>query len=476
MKILRRTNGIDIKAKNSGLHGSCIVQFRDPVTDKVVDEERHENFFTRALSSVLNECPFGLNNPALFGLINNGTYSSDGVAKLGSIYEWLLGGILVFPNSLGNDTDELYAPFTNYPVAIGSMESYTHRSNKQGNFNSAESGQASNGFRYVYDWGTSQGTGTIASIALSHRRCYEYFNDGQIPFFPRTNVQNYDYPSGYISDFFSERGHITPIVCCDDGIVTTAYDISNEKKKIRFYRVRPYDIQLLAATGYGIPNYLPDGVTRPFSFVWEADLSSVFTGNTNIGYQFENGHLYGWQKNAEGSNAITIADIDITNGSVISSNSYTFTAPDSTTSQYHFAIKNGFLYMPSKVAGKIYKCELANTTHVDEIACNAVAYDNCWATDGSDFIYGQNFVINNGITNDMIFTSANYNCGRGGFEASNRNIIYEHGVWQVIGTPTYGRMGAQIKTPYLATKNNLDSPKNKSADKTMKIIYTVTQA
>lgn len=474
MHILKKPNGIDWKSQKSGLHGSVIIQFGDPITGKILDEEKHDNFFTDALKSILNECPFGMDK---VGLKYAGTSASDSYTKFYNMYEWLLGGILLFPNTLGTGATDFYAPFTNYPTALASMETYDHRSNKQGNFNSVESGALSGGYRYVYDWNTSQGTGSIASVALSHRRCYEYFNDGAIPYYPKNTIDSYNNAVGYYTGQFGGAGGRVPFAICDDGVLTS--DASFNLMKCRFYKIRPYDFYLLGTLSEPVPEYLDDGVTRPYSFAWETDLSSEFDTNGNhIAYQFENGTLYAWQKNGTGSTAVKVITIDISDGSVLTRNTYNFAVPDAHASNYHFAIKNGFMYIPATTGGKVYKCDMSTPANVTEIVCNAVANDTngCWATEGSDNIYGNGFVINNGVASDMQYINTNWNVGRNQFQTNvGRNIVYEKGVWIVNCTPTVGRLGAQIKTPYLATKNNLDETKTKTADKTMKVTYTVTQ-
>lgn len=473
MHILKKNKGIDFKANDTGLHGSVTIQFGDPTTGKVVDEVKHDNFFTDALKSIYNQCPFGLDK---VGLRYYGIGTTDNITKMYNVFEWLLGGIMLFPDSLGNGTTDFYAPFTNYPTALASMESYDHRSPKQGNWNSVESAALSNGYRYVYDWNTSQGNGSISAVALSHRRCYEYFNDGAVPYYPKSTNFSYNSAAGYRMNQFGGESRRIPFAVCDDGVLTSDYNFS--RLKCRFYKVRPYNFHLLASLSDPVPEYLDDGVTRPYSFAWETDLSSEFDANgAYIGYQFENGTLYAWQKNSTGESAIKLITIDIADGSVLTRNTYTFNAPNAQTSSYHFAIKNGSIYMPATVNGKVYKCDIA-TLNVTEIACNAVADDtnSCWATEGSDNIYGNGFVINNGVASDMQYVTTNWNAGRNQFQTNlGRNIVYEKGVWIVNATPAVGELGAQIKTPYLATKNNLDETKTKTGDKTMKVTYTVTQ-
>lgn len=480
MKILKRTKGIDLKAKNPGLHGSVCIQFRDPTTGKVIDEEKHDNFFTDALKSVLNGCPFGLDKISLCG---NGVNASDGNIRYGSMFEYLLGGIMLFPQSLGSDATELYAPFTNYPTAMASMQAFTARSNKQGTFNSVESSPLLNGgYRYVYDWNTSQGSGDIAAVALSHRYCYEYFNDGARMFYPYFTNESYNQAPGFYGNAkFGGANARIPITVGEKGVVTTLENATSGTNwcKCRFYKVTPFDFQLLSQLYLGIPEYQPDGVTRPLEFAWEADFTSEFrtgSGSKYLGMQFDNGTLYVWQKNSNGTADLTLITVDLDDGSVLTRQTLQFAAPDSSNSDYHFAIKNGYIYMPTTTGGKIYKCNLSNVSDVNEIACNAQAYDFCWASDGSDNIYGREYTINNDIANDMAFSTPNYNAGRNPYTTDDgRNIIYEKGVWIVSSTPTQGAIGAQIKTPYLATKNNLDETKTKTSDKTMKVIYTVTQ-
>lgn len=474
MHILKKNKGIDFKANDTGLHGSVTIQFGDPTTGKVLDEVRHDNFFTDALKSILNQCPFGLDKVTMkYAEVA----STDGYYKLYDMYEWLLGGIMLFPDSLGDSVSELYAPFTNYPTALASVESYDHRSSKQGNWNSTESAALSNGYRYVYDWNTSQGNGAIAAVALSHRRCYEYFNDGALPYYPKYTNESYNSAAGYRMGVFGGGASRIPFAVSDDGVLTS--DAAFSSFKCRFYKIRPYDIFLLATISDSVPEYLSDGVTRPYSFAWEADLSSVFnTSGSYIGYQFENGTLYAWQKNGNGATDVKIITIDLADGSVLTNNTYNFDAPNASSSAYHFAIKNGFLYMPSTTGGKVYKCELATPENVTEITCNTTSSDinACWATEGSDNIYGYGFVINNGVASDMQYVNPNWNAGRNQFQTNaGRNIVYEKGVWILNAEPARGRIGAQIKTPYLATKNNLDETKTKTGDKTMKVIYTVTQ-
>lgn len=468
MKILRRTTGIDTRAKNIGLHGSVIIQFRDPITGKVTDEEKHDNFFTDALDSILNGCPWGLDKVTLNGGgIRGSEYATD------CICDTLLGGILVFPESLGTDTDGLYPPFdTNYPTAYASKRAYNLTDTKQGLFNNVESQRLSNGYRYVYDWGTSYGTGRISAVALSHQYAFKYFNDGYNMINPFGNTSNTStgFPACIHRQFSGAPSRTRYIAASDDGFVVC---LSNTDE-LYFFEIKPYDIQLnqYNGTAYSV---LFD-TENP---LWKWKYTYTKKANTIPTIQFVDGDLWIVERadNASESTNVYFTIIDISDGSVTSEYTRTFACPMA-SSQKSYAIKDGILYASSRNGGKIFKCRISDGVVLGEIESTAiVANEPLQTSDGSDNIYGKNIIMNHDIVIAHENTDMSIN------EINNdtmAKVIYENGVWRVIGSggfnTTYGQcIGAQIKTPYCATKNNLDSVKTKSTDKTMKITYVVTQ-
>ena len=51
MNILKKTNGIDLRAKGTALQGHVKIQLKDDTTGRIVEEVEHKNFFTKALDS-----------------------------------------------------------------------------------------------------------------------------------------------------------------------------------------------------------------------------------------------------------------------------------------------------------------------------------------------------------------------------------------------------------------------------------------
>jgi len=471
MHIIKKPNGIDVKAKDSELHGSVIIQFGDPITGKVLDEEKHDNFFTKALSDIYNRCPWGLNNNMFMGrgIEGSGYDATAANQKNGcicDIYNSLLGGVTLYPESLGlTDTDYFADWSDNVPTAYATMNEYTVADPKQGSYNGVESGILTNpnGFRYVYDWATSNGNGDIAAVALTHRNAQNYFGNGNYMLFPRVPSFTDNNAIGYWGQLYDENSnYMNAMAMGDDGILICNNDPSNNRKG-NFYPIKPYNFHLLYTTrGFDVFDHEP---------AWSVDLSS---NNGIPSWQFYDGYLYALQKDDDGTSDTIITRINKTTGAVVDTTTIRWVAPNMADSSMHFAIKDGYVYAGSTVDGKIYKCKLGDANDVTELTCNAAANEPLWTNPESDFIFGCNIIIKDGVIvnhstpNNLIAPNRSTN--------SNRQIMYNKGLWVVNGSkPSGNYIGAQFLTPYCATKNNLDEVKTKTADKTMKVIYTVTQ-
>lgn len=171
MNILKKTNGIDLRAKNSALRGNVTIQLRDAVTGHVKNEISGHNMLTNGLNSALNGCPFQLNVvDSAYGSVLTGTQRM----KMTPIFSQLLGGVMLFPEALGDDRDLFFPSFDNSPTAFASMESYTQDDPRQGLFDAVASKPIDNAYRYIYEWGSSYGNGSISSVGLSTRNCHTW--------------------------------------------------------------------------------------------------------------------------------------------------------------------------------------------------------------------------------------------------------------------------------------------------------------
>ena len=129
---------------------------------------------------------------------------------------------------------------------------------------------------------------------------------------------------------------------------------------------------------------------------------------------------------------------------------------------------------------KVYKINIENPADVKEISLGFTSNYHCcndyynsgtlYLANIGDWIVGSDFLIN---TEDRVFRKAN------------------NAPWTYTGTPLfqYGpyllsfggyyanatRQNLFLATPYLATINNLETSVIKTADKTMKIMYTIQE-
>lgn len=462
MEVLKKTQGIDTRAKGSILRGKATITLKDATTGRITEQVEHKNFFTSALDSAFNGCPFGLDSYGKSAVAIN-SYPNTNDYRMTPITDILLGGVMCFPESLGDSLDDYYPSLAdNPPTAYASKASYQITDSKQGTFDGVASGDLANGYRFVYNWGSSGGNGRISSVALSHRDCYMYYTDAQEMLFPHCKRDGVDQGRGFTGDFaLRTAGAYTNAVAMSNKTALFV-DLDGYMRKVMCYDITPFNINMKRNYSVGF-NRASD------TTLWTFDTSSIV--NFAVSWQYHEGYYWGVIKSANGASAVKIVKIDEISGETTTSD-YTWNTPQATNSNNaHFAIKDGYLYMSATVAGKIYKCSLSNVADVTEISCSSVANEAIYTSDFHDNIYGRNFLINNDVV--VNHTAVNQNIG--GINGSNQ-IIYHNGVWVVSTSQvrSYLHM-AQILAPYCATKNNLESPITKTADKQMVITYTVTQ-
>ena len=132
------------------LKGRSKIELFDAKSGRRVHVQEKDNMVTNALSTLYSARPD-------FYVYN--TYP---------ICPNTLGGILLFPNALTEDVNNIYAPSTNFPVGYSSNDVNTATDTLRGSMNQAESGVINNGYKFVFDFATSQANGTISSLSLTH--------------------------------------------------------------------------------------------------------------------------------------------------------------------------------------------------------------------------------------------------------------------------------------------------------------------
>lgn len=458
MNILKKTNGIDLRARGTALQGHVKIQLKDDTTGRIVEEVEHKNFFTKALDSAYNGCPFGLDSLMKSGqgvvCDNQGNTANY---KFGEIYNSLLGGIICFPESLGNSVDDYYPSFAdNFPTAYASMADYSITDSRQGTFDGVSSGDTENGYRYVYNWGSNGGNGRISAVALSHINSYEYFKNPINMFFPKLSTANNT--RGFYGTMCKTSGDKGIVTMTDKYIIVTRED-GNYHRVVECHELPCFNIGLTSKYS---------GVTvGDDSCKWSVNLADLGFGYAVL-WQIYEGYVYGICKASAGASVVKFAKINPDTGEVEVINK-TWAIPNSAGLYRGAAIKDGYFYI-SSTGGKIYKCNMSNEVDVTEIECGAVDNSGLYTSDTTQYIFGTNFIIND----DVVVPHTTDNP----IAPKTLNIpypLYQNGVWVLSNNGVNQTLSAQILTPYCATKANLDSPVEKTAEKQMVITYNVNQ-
>lgn len=100
-------------------------------------------------------------------------FTTDESSKLQSrqfpVYDKCMGGIILFGNTLTDNANNVMLPMAEEDDVVGyaSNDVNTTENQKRGNRNIVESEKVSNGYKMVWDFGTSQANGVISAVALT---------------------------------------------------------------------------------------------------------------------------------------------------------------------------------------------------------------------------------------------------------------------------------------------------------------------
>lgn len=143
------------------LKGKTIIELTDVRTGKK-EIYKDENLVTEAIADVLNTNLQGT-------MYDNPNFDSvNGEAWLLPVYSRLTGGVLLYQNEIEEDPSVIYAPLDNPLVGYASNDVNTTEDVQRGSRNLTESKAVDGGFKYVWDFATSQANGTISCICLTN--------------------------------------------------------------------------------------------------------------------------------------------------------------------------------------------------------------------------------------------------------------------------------------------------------------------
>lgn len=415
------------------LKGKVKVQLFDALTGREVDRREGHNIITNAAHYLTNGAPYGLDRRTW----GNTAQRQD--TDWSEIWRYVFGGILVFPSSITESASHLFEPLSNYPVGYGSMLGQDVSDSKSGTYNGVESGSITGGFRYVYDYGTSQANGSWECVALTSARGGYGYIEG------RTDGTIFD------SYFRREIGTNTYYI----GSTTNyAYFISE------FYGTAT--LSRLPIRPFAIPLYGNDIQGVSATVLTVADTDRLFIDH-------ENDCIYKMEISGQDLTITRYNDEDDLTDTTVYNITSPLTVPASNRGRYDFCVRDGYLYMGNRNT-TVIKVNLTTPADNDEIT--VTAHTHAQAQIGMSIrptgdIYRFPDIIDE---NDDVHTIGSANVS--GYEL---NFANWYNNWAVCDRSDYGYAGA-IDTTYLATIKNLDSPITKDASKTAKITYELVEA
>ena len=160
------------------LKGKSVIELTDVRTNrKKIYED--ENLITNAVPDLLRLNPMGLMYPMGDSRITQ--YEKE----LFPIATKCYGGILLFEDKLEEDPNKIFAPSDNQIIGYASNDVNSTDAPRRGSANLNESTPLENGYKFVWDFSTSQANGRISSLALTHYRGGKHFygdTHGKDPF------------------------------------------------------------------------------------------------------------------------------------------------------------------------------------------------------------------------------------------------------------------------------------------------------
>lgn len=138
------------------MKGKTIIELIDVKTKKK-EVLKDDNLVTDVLEKILT-----LNPNGLLTNINKDTFYP--------IVEKIVGGILLFKDKITEDKNTSFVSTSNECIGYAGQVEGVQENPLQGSFNKQESKVTSNGYKFVWDFGTSKANGKISSVCLTNAK------------------------------------------------------------------------------------------------------------------------------------------------------------------------------------------------------------------------------------------------------------------------------------------------------------------
>lgn len=423
------------------LHGTALFELQDKRTGAVT-RFKEDNMFTNALDEIFNKTPYYFNNryAADFKILNN-TYS-----PMTPIIGKALGGLLLFPQTIEENANLIYAPASNKPTGIASFNDYTGADSRRGSYDGVASGPITNGFKFVWNFAESRANGLISCACLTSDKGGVGYMDSREDLFYDPWLNNNQTARGMYRDINGATG--TVFGSDNTGI----YILNRQKTTVFKYDVPRHDYSLLTNVNANVRtlgNVAVGSIAFYDGAVYVARTAGNSSGNATVYLDRYDPNT--WEKTTQ---TLTIP---------AALRQTTDPGWDEYVITITFGIDDSYYWFFGAKANTVYRISKSNLADIMEIT---VANDKSQMISFNGGVMGHNFIIEADGT------------PHGGFEmtANVGGLVGAYALTSPVIPREWLSCGVTVFTPYLATINNLSQPVTKSANQTLRVTYQVTES
>lgn len=462
------------------LKGTTTIELTDVNTGKT-ETYKDENIVTNALAEIVK--PLGLVKSA-----------SKIFSTFAPYYQNLLSGILLFDNNIDENPNDFYAPANANLIACGVYgEQNNTTGTLRGGYNTIESefNSKSKYMKYVYDFTTTQGNGTINSVCLTHKNAgYNGYGgkdavigsltlgvqvcDGVLQYV-RTSYTGANTGDKYSGFTLATTEQIFLIDVNQDVVYYFRIDTTS---KITIIKRKAYlkSVSILENIYYEKP-YIEEQ-----SILFDEPLLS----SSWVTYNFDNTDKCLYIVSSSSSTVVAGGTFQVMKIKLDTWEITYYTATNTTdttlTAIGRFAYAhNGYILLKAFASpGTPYKFEIGNWANVVDFKLTGMTtFTGSPALAINNRVYYETYISKLEILNMENLEVLTSECNKltatpNPYQWNYTPILDESMLWYYsLGSLING--GFMMMANYLATINNLAEPVTKTVDKTMKITYTIQE-
>lgn len=497
------------------LKGTTRIELTNVKTGKTEVIEK-DNLVTNAVPEILTLNPFGTMFRKADVAIAGESYGSFQERFL-PLCPNLFGGILLYEDPLEEDPAKYFAGMDNKLVGYSSNNVSPADDPKRGSMNQSESGplEDGTGYRFVFDFATSQANGVISSLGLTSKMGGVGGHSSSQDAYKNNAVSIERMPSGSQGSWGHKTMRQNNIVSLDVEKGEAIYAYVSSYNQITIGRVK-FPTNTLGLC-FGYDTWL-EQVPYSETILYTGQFATVLEKNGQLFYgtliDGGDGYIWGFQHegNLQGNSSgkatvlwvkINKEDFTFTEGTLTLDAQLSYFGTYSTfaeTNSYRgycenrTIIKDGVLYAIKYTSNEymygVYAIPLENPANITLLKFDG---NTGWRYKYQDTDSIGNTLVNN-IGGVVVYLHAHIMGGKliGGSGASNYNtgrselgclrgsgkpgIAFGPFIFGISTSESYWPLtDIYIQSCYLATINNLPTAVQKTADKTMKITYILRE-